>query len=237
MNERIRILCVDDERNVLKALERVFMDDEYEIITADTGEEGLVLLEEGEPVQVVVSDYRMPVKCGIDFLKEVYRRWPDTERIVLSGYADTGAVVDAVNECHIYKFITKPWNDDELKVTISSALERYFLKKSNHMKIEELQTENSELARINRDLEGIVAELTAKITLLGREGEAFPGNGRRGSLSAEVNEFVDALQQGRATADALRINSEVLKMMGAVMKRHDQEGIIPLPCGEARNVR
>jgi two-component system NtrC family sensor kinase len=157
MEERMRILCVDNERNVLKALERVFMDEQYETITAVSAEEGLALLEEGEPVQVVVCDYRMPVTCGIDFLKEAWRRWPDMERIVLSGYVDAGALVDAINEGNIYKFITKPWSDDELRTAINSALERYFLKKRNRMLMEELQVKNNELSRINRDLEGILA--------------------------------------------------------------------------------
>ena len=128
MTENVTILCVDDEANVLKSLKRLFLDEDYEILTAESGSEGLVLLEQRQqPVQVVISDYRMPEMDGVAFFKEVHDRWPDTVRIVLSGYADTAAVVAAINEGQVYRFIPKPWNDDELKVTIAKAVDLYFL--------------------------------------------------------------------------------------------------------------
>jgi two-component system NtrC family sensor kinase len=135
---QIKILCVDDERNVLRALERIFLDDDYEIAIAGSGDEGLKIMEESGPFQVVISDYRMPVMNGVDFLKVVYDRWPETVRIVLSGYADAGAVMAAINEGHIYRFIPKPWNDDELRVTIQNCLEHYFFQKRNHELLEQL---------------------------------------------------------------------------------------------------
>ena len=92
-SEPIKILCVDDERNVLKALERIFLDDDYEIVLAGSGAEGLDILQKAEHFQVVISDYRMPVMNGVEFLKVVYERCPETVRIVLSGYADAGAIV------------------------------------------------------------------------------------------------------------------------------------------------
>jgi two-component system NtrC family sensor kinase len=140
--EPIKILCVDDERNVLRALERIFLDDDYEIVIAGSGEEGLQIMEEAGPFQVVISDYRMPVMNGVEFLKSVYDRWPETVRIVLSGYADAGAIVSAINEGHIYRFIPKPWNDDELRVTLQNCLERYFLQKKNRELLDELGTAN-----------------------------------------------------------------------------------------------
>lgn len=155
-DQPIRILIVDDEGNVLKALERVFMDDEYEIVTCGSGEEGLAALEKGATFQVVISDYRMPVMNGVEFLRAVYSRWPQTVRIVLSGYADSGAIVDAINLGHIYKFIPKPWNDDELKVTIANALERYFLQRKNELLLEELAASNENLRSTNENLEQMV---------------------------------------------------------------------------------
>ncbi|MFA6284152.1 MAG: response regulator, partial [Desulfurivibrionaceae bacterium] len=153
MTENVTILCVDDEANVLKSLKRLFLDEEYEILTAESGKEGLALLEQHEPVQVVISDYRMPEMDGVAFFKEVHERWPDTVRIVLSGYADTAVVVAAINEGQVYKFIPKPWNDDELKVAIAKALERYFLVKANNELNEELRQANDELSRIAAQLE------------------------------------------------------------------------------------
>lgn len=162
MDKAIKILCVDDEPNVLSAVKRIFLDDEYIIYTALTGEEGFELLER-EEVQIVISDYRMPGIDGIAFLKRVYRRWPDTIRIVLSGYADISIIVAAINEGHIYKFIPKPWNDDELKLTISHAVEKYFLHKRNIELTMTLKTRNDELSRLNEKLELLVKERTENL--------------------------------------------------------------------------
>lgn len=168
MNESIRILCVDDEHNVLRSLERIFIDDDYEILTAGSGEEGLSLLAETPGVQVVISDYRMPGMNGIDFLKEVCNRWPDTVRIVLSGYADTAAVVSAINEGQIYKFIPKPWNDDELRVNIIKAIETFTLHRNNIRLANELRLKNDELQHLNQNLERLVVERNSELVLQNR---------------------------------------------------------------------
>lgn len=159
--EPVKILCVDDERNVLRALERIFLDDDYEIVIANSGEEGLHAIEESGPFQVIISDYRMPAMNGVEFLKGVYERWPETVRIVLSGYADAGAIVSAINEGHIYKFIPKPWNDDELRVTIQNCLDRYFLQKNNRELLKQL-------ASVNQALEEKVLQRTEQLELRNR---------------------------------------------------------------------
>lgn len=163
-NEQLRILCVDDERNILKAFKRLFINDDYEIFTTTDPDEGIEILKKISPLQIVISDFRMPNKNGIDFLKEVCMQWPDTVRIMLSGYADTAAVITAINEGQIYKFIPKPWNDNELKITISNAFERYFLYKKNMELTEELKKKNEELQRINNSLENIILERTSELT-------------------------------------------------------------------------
>lgn len=152
----VRILFVDDERNVLRSLERLFLEEEYEIFTAASGREGLETLEQSGPFQLIVSDYRMPSMNGVEFLSEVCRRWPETERIILSGYADTAAIVAAINEGQIYKFIAKPWNDDELLQTVREVLDRYELRASNRRLLEELSIANTELKTINDNLNKIV---------------------------------------------------------------------------------
>lgn len=165
MNEHIRILCVDDEKNVLSALERLFLDDDYEILTSSSGDEGLEVLRNISPIQIIISDYRMPGMNGVDFLKEVNRNWPETVRIVLSGYADTTSVVSAINEGQIYKFIPKPWNDDELKVTIANAIERYELYKQNIYYAEELKRYNEELQNLNNNFEKLIEERVSELVV------------------------------------------------------------------------
>lgn len=162
MDEEIKILFVDDEQNVLNALKRLFLDDGYIVLTATSGKDGLKHIEQ-EHVQIVISDYRMPGMNGVEFLREVYNRWPDTVRIVLSGYADIESIVSAINEGQIYKFIPKPWNDDELKVTISNAIERYFLFKRNTELTSELKRKNEELTKLNSELEQLLNEKIAHI--------------------------------------------------------------------------
>ena len=168
MSDTVSILCVDDERNVLRSLERIFLDDDYEILTASSGEEGLSLLEENPGVQVVISDYRMPGMNGVDFLRQVFQQRPDTVRIVLSGYADTAAVVAAINEGQIYKFIPKPWNDDELRITINKAIESFNLQHQNRELAEELRDKNEELRHMNENLERLVTERSAELVLQNR---------------------------------------------------------------------
>lgn len=165
MDEEVKILCVDDEKNVLKALERLFFDYEYEIITAMSGEEGLDLLKKEDHIKVIISDYRMPGMNGVDFLKTVYEKRPETVRIVLSGYADTASIVEAINEGQIYKFIPKPWNDDDLKVTISNAIDYYFMQQKNVQLARELEMKNEKLQEINDNLEHLVRKRTVDLEM------------------------------------------------------------------------
>ncbi len=168
MGEPTRILCVDDEPNVLRSLTRLFLDDPYEILTASSGAEGLLVLDRHGTVPLVVSDYRMPGMNGVEFLSEVRKKWPATVRIVLSGYADIGAIISAINEGQIYRFVAKPWNDDELRVTVANALERYDLGQKNRELAEELRRKNEELTALNRDLERRVVERTEALTTQNR---------------------------------------------------------------------
>ena len=168
MGEPTRILCIDDEQNVLRSLTRLFLDDPYEILTAPSGAEGLLILDQSGTVPVVISDYRMPGMNGVEFLSEVRKRWPETVRIVLSGYADTGAIVSAINEGQIYRFVAKPWNDDELRITVANALERYDLGRKNLELTEALRRKNDELTALNRDLEQRVVERTEALTTQNR---------------------------------------------------------------------
>ena len=168
MGEPTRILCVDDEQNVLRSITRLFLDDPYEILTAPSGAEGLLILDRCGTVPVVISDYRMPGMNGVEFLSAVRKRWPGTVRIILSGYADTGAIVSAINEGQIYRFVAKPWNDDELRITVANALERYDLGRKNLELTEELRRKNDELTALNRDLERRVAERTEALTAQNR---------------------------------------------------------------------
>lgn len=186
LSEQIKILCVDDERSVLRAIQRIFLDENYEIVLADSAAEGLKVMEEAGPFQVVISDYRMPVMSGVDFFRVVYERWPETVRIVLSGYADAGSIVAAINDGHIYKFIPKPWNDDELRITIQNCIERYYLLKSNR----ELLVK---LAAANQALEEKVRRRTEQLELRNRAlefSQNLLGNLPVGVMGIDINGMI-----------------------------------------------
>jgi len=139
---KYRLLIVDDEVGIVKALTRVFRQENYEVVTAGSGDEALKRLAEGS-FQLVISDFMMPGINGAQFLREVKQRSPDTIRIMLTGHADTDAVMGAINDGAVYKFILKPWNDDDLRVTVALALEQFDLIARNRA----LKTENDKKSR------------------------------------------------------------------------------------------
>jgi two-component system NtrC family sensor kinase len=168
MDEKVKILFVDDEENVLNAVKRVFLDTDYTILTALSGEDALKILEEND-VLVIVSDYRMPEMNGVELLKAIRKHREDVIRIILSGYADLNALIAAVNEGHIYKFIPKPWNDDELRITISNALDRYFLHKKNLELTSELEEKNRQLVMLNTKLKEFMEQQSAHLASKSKE--------------------------------------------------------------------
>jgi len=154
-----RILFVDDEENVLKALKRVFLDEPYEIITALSGNTALQILAE-KNFAVIISDQRMPEMNGVEFLSRARKIQPDAVRIVLTGYADVQAAVGAINEGGASRYVSKPWNDADLVMSVHDAVASYELKQENARLGSIIQKQNEELKKWNSDLELIVQEQT-----------------------------------------------------------------------------
>ena len=118
------LLLVDDEPGIRSALTRMLRSDGYRILTAGSGAEGLELLATN-PVQVIISDQRMPGMSGTEFLSIVKQLYPDTVRIILSGYTDLQVVTESVNQGAVFKFLTKPWDDDLLREQVRDAFRRH----------------------------------------------------------------------------------------------------------------
>nr|WP_320050247.1 response regulator [uncultured Desulfuromonas sp.] len=166
MTDPAKILFVDDETNVLRSLNRLFLDEDgYEILTASSGNEGLEIIEENKDILVIISDYRMPGMTGVEFLAQATQLLPHSIRIVLSGYADTAAVVEAINIGHIYKFIPKPWDDDQLRIDLHNAVETALLDQKNRQLNLELEQRNEELKQLNSGLEKEVEKRTQSLQL------------------------------------------------------------------------
>ena len=153
MSEPTRILFVDDEVNILRALRRLFRRQPWQQAFAASGHDALVLWDEKGPFDVVISDQRMPSMTGAELLREVRTRHPDSVRIILSGYADFQSVFDAVNEGAIYKFLTKPWKEEALLQTVQEAAELVELRRRCDELQSELEQQNRALAEANEILQ------------------------------------------------------------------------------------
>ena len=157
-----RILCVDDEPNILSSLRRLFRGKGYDVIVANSGQEGLETLEV-EKVDLVISDMRMPIMDGAAFLEKVRARWPDLIRILLTGYADMQSTIDAINRGEIYRYITKPWDDNDIVLVVREALERKDLEREKN-RLEDLTArQNEELKELNANLEHKVLQRTKEL--------------------------------------------------------------------------
>src|SRR5437868_14707228 len=117
---RAPILVVDDETHVVRSLEIGFMD-HYEVLTAASGEQALAILEERPDVGVVLSDQRMPGMTGVELLSRSRQTHPDAVRILLTGFTDVEALVDAINEAQVYRYVPKPWEPRDLELTVERA--------------------------------------------------------------------------------------------------------------------
>ncbi|WP_256077611.1 EAL domain-containing protein [Massilia sp. YIM B04103] len=157
------LLLVDDEPNILAALKRLLRRDDYTIHTAASGAEGLELLAR-HPVDVIVSDQRMPGMIGADFLRKAKDLYPDTIRIMLSGYTELQSVTDAVNEGAIYKFLTKPWDDELLRGHVAQAFRLREIADDNERLNLELRSANQELAAANRRMEELLQQKQQQIS-------------------------------------------------------------------------
>lgn len=156
------LLFVDDEANILSSLRRLFRGQSYRVFTAESGRAGLAVCEK-EHVDLVISDMRMPEMNGAEFLAEIAKRWPDTIRILLTGYADLTSTVDAINKGAIYRYVSKPWEDNDLRITVQQALEQQHLRRERERLTAIVARQNAELKELNAGLEAKVKARTEEI--------------------------------------------------------------------------
>jgi response regulator RpfG family c-di-GMP phosphodiesterase len=156
------ILFVDDEPSILSSLRRLFRPHGYSIFIAESGEQGLQILEK-ESIDLVVSDMRMPEMDGAHFLELVRQRWPHVVRLLLTGYADVTSTIAAINCGEIYRYIAKPWDDNDIVLTVRDALEHQRLAAENDRLLALTQQQNDALKSLNASLEQKVAERTAEV--------------------------------------------------------------------------
>lgn len=144
---KVRLLYLDDEVNNLNSFKATFRRD-YTIFTAINVEEAMAILEK-EELQVIITDQRMPDMTGVEFLESIIDEYPEPIRMLLTGYTDIGSVIDAINKGQVYRYITKPWNEEELRISIDNAYQYYITRR-------ELKEKNQELSKANEELDRFV---------------------------------------------------------------------------------
>lgn len=197
------LLCVDDEANILSALKRLFRSQGYTILTATSGKAGLELLEK-EHVDLVISDMRMPEMNGAQFLEQVKSRWPDTVRLLLTGYAEISATVDAINKGGIYRYISKPWEDADMVILVKEALERLHLEREKRRLEALTQRQNEELKLLNNSLEEKVRARTADLQ----------------KTMQALSEAHEKLKKGFITS--VRVFSNLIELRGGAVAGHSR---------------
>jgi len=156
------LLFVDDESNILSSLKRLFRPLGYRIITAQSGAEGLTTLE-AQQVDLIISDMRMPGMDGATFLAQAAQQWPATVRILLTGYSDLTSTIAAVNKGRIYRYISKPWEENDIVLTVKRALEQKHLEEERRRLEILTKKQNEELRELNATLESKVAARTGEL--------------------------------------------------------------------------
>jgi DNA-binding NtrC family response regulator len=159
------ILVVDDEKLILNSIKHILRNENYHFLTAQSGIEGLKLLKKHN-VQLVISDQQMPEMTGLEFLKQVKVLYPEILTIMLTAHAEIGLAIDAINEAGIYKFMVKPWENTDLKITVRRAfesleleLERDKLLKQVHVietTLKDLENEHPGISKIERNEDGYI---------------------------------------------------------------------------------
>lgn len=145
MSDRPKLLYLDDEENNLFAMKALFRR-EYDIFTTTSAQEAVQYLNENE-VPVILSDQKMPELSGVEFFELTVPDFPNAVRILVTGYADMEAVIDAINKGQVYRYVTKPWDENELRITISNALDKFNKEKELRLRTQQLEKANAELER------------------------------------------------------------------------------------------
>jgi FixJ family two-component response regulator len=210
-SERSRILVVDDEEAILETMTYTFEDD-YQVLTATSASQGLELLEADGRVAVVISDQRMPEMTGVEFLAKVFEMDPTTTRIILTGFADMDAIIRAINNGHVYAYITKPWEPADLKQVVRRGVERHALAVENERLMSDLHDANVILEAVMDQLDtgAIAVDATGVVRAANKPARDWLGleGDPRGRGLQEVLETANLESLGGA-ADRISSDDEV----------------------------
>lgn len=208
------VLCVDDEPNILSSLKRALRSG-CRVLTAGSGAQAIEVLQ-SENVDLIISDMRMPGMDGAQLLEHAHQHWPQTVRILLTGYADMGATIAAINRGRIFRYINKPWDDGELQITVRQGLERQALEREKQRLEALTRVQNDQLVEINAQLEHRVQERTAEVT------QAHEKLKRSYLNSIKVFSNLLEMRGGRLAGHGRRV-ADVARKLAAKMKLSSED--------------
>lgn len=218
-NSEFNILYVDDEDQNLVSFKASFRR-EYNIFTARSGEEGLALLGLHN-MHLVISDQRMPNMTGVQFLEKVRNEFPDSVRIILTGFSDVSAIIEAINNGQVYRYITKPWDETELRMTIENARYLYNLQNQNKRLLYELQQKVMEQEKILRIFMKYVPEQVVQKALNQSEDSIFDGELQHISvLFCDIRGFTP-MSEVLAPKEVVSFLNTYYSLMTESIKRHN----------------
>ncbi|WP_460144811.1 HD domain-containing phosphohydrolase [Pseudomonas sp. S2_A02] len=162
VTDKPKLLLVDDEESILNSLRRLLRGQPYEVLLATSGAQALEIMAQ-QPIDLVMTDARMPNMDGATLLAQVHQRYPDTTRIMLTGYADPSAIIKAINEGQIHRYISKPWHDEEMLLTLRQSLAYQHSERERLRLVQETWDQNEKLKQLNATLEKHVAARTSEL--------------------------------------------------------------------------
>ena len=213
------ILYVDDEEQNLISMKATFRKD-YNVFTAIGGKEGLKVMKEHD-IQIVITDQRMPGMTGVEFLEVVVPEYPDTIRILLTGFSDVEAIIGAINSGRIFRYITKPWDENELRMTFENARQLYDLQKRNNQLLHELRQKVEEQEKTLKLFMKYVPEAIVQQTLKNSEDSLLGGELRNVAvLFCDIRGFTN-VSENLSPKEVVSFLNDYYSIMTACIKQYN----------------
>ncbi|HEX5153341.1 MAG TPA: hybrid sensor histidine kinase/response regulator [Parafilimonas sp.] len=215
-NKKIKVLYIDDEQNNLMSFQAAFRR-KYKIVTALSAAEGMnILSNEKEDIHVIICDQRMPHTTGVEFFQAVRKDFSDPIRILLTGYTDAEAIIDAINKGEIFRYIKKPWDEFELQNAVQNAYELYTTRQQLKKKITELERKNDELNRFvystSHDLRSPLASVMGILNLARMENSVTDPNNYMGMIETCMNKMDMFIQKIIEYYKSIRVEEDLAEL-------------------------
>lgn len=213
------ILYVDDEEQNLISFKATFRR-EYHVFTATSGKEGMEIMHNND-IHLIITDQRMPEMTGIQFLEKILPVYPDPIRMILTGFSDVEAIVEAINTGRVFRYITKPWDERELRMTIENARQLYGLQSKNKSLVTQLQQKVEEQEKTLKLFMKYVPEMVVQKALNQKEGSIFDGESREVAvLFCDIRGFTP-MSEVLTPREVVAFLNDYYSLMTHIVKRHN----------------